>query len=412
MIPLAGRGKKDLQGLVYILLGICAAAIGIAAYFLVGMTPIESVLLGLIVIVGGALVEERAARRRAFARLERGVEEMSRLLATDARAGQVLSQRVNALADLDLGPRLEVVEADMSVLGTVVRQVAEAVSELESARPSAPPPADAAPPSAPLTPPIALARVRQALAEGRLVHHVQPVVRLPQRKLHAYVLVPRLELDGRLVDPAEAIPAPTPESLPVIGQLEALGAREAVDIARRARLYGEVASVLLDLSMATLGDRPALDRLLALLAAHRAVCPDLVFTLAYGEWVALDRAGGEALAALVRQGVGLAIRDVATLRLDFAGLAERGVRYVTASARTFLGNPAALTDFHSSDINDYIKRFGIDLLVTGTQTEADILGLLDDGIRLARGEALGRSGPLAPRLRGDDEDALRQVAAR
>ncbi|RDE10656.1 EAL domain-containing protein [Pelagibacterium lacus] len=405
-----------MQGLVYIFVGICAAALAIAAYFLLGFTPIESLLLALVVGLGGALIEERSARRRAFARLERGVEDMGRLLATDARAGQVLSERVNAIADLDLGPRLDVIEADMSVLGTVVRQVAEAVSELESARPQ-PRPADDrdgfdAGPALLRRPSVPLGEVRRALDEGRLVHHVRPIMRLPQRKVQAYTLVPRLEIDGQLVDPPEFMPVPHGEGDMVIRRIERIGADEGVRIVRRARLLGEPVSLLLDISPSTLGDRDALDQLLSVLAANRAVNPDLAFALDYRDWAALDRAAADGVAALVQQGAGLAIRNATTLRLDFAGLAEKGVRYVATAARPFLKSPSALTDFHASDISDYIRRFGINLLITGTDEETDILGLLDDGIRLAEGRALGALAPLGPELSDEAGDQLRRAGAR
>ena len=83
---------------------------------------------------GGRDVARAELRRRAEARLERAIEDLSRLLSTDAQAGAVLGQRINALLDDNAGQRLEAVEADISVLGTVVRQVAEAVADLEEAR--------------------------------------------------------------------------------------------------------------------------------------------------------------------------------------------------------------------------------------------------------------------------------------
>ena len=76
-----------VQNLVLIFVGVCGAAIGAAAYFALGFTPIEAVLLAVVIVLAGVVVEERKARRRAFARLERGVEEMGHLLATDAKAG-------------------------------------------------------------------------------------------------------------------------------------------------------------------------------------------------------------------------------------------------------------------------------------------------------------------------------------
>lgn len=403
-----------MQGLILIFIGVCGAALGTAAYFALGFTPIEAGLLALVVVLGGVLIEERAARRRAFRRLETGVEEMGRLLATDARAGQVLSKRVNALADLEAGPRLDVVEADMSVLGTVVRQVAQAVSDLETAQAAlAPPIPDTGDePPVPQPPAIALEHVRRALDEGRLVHHARPVLTLPQRKVHAYELIARLELDGRLADPPEFMPVATAEGRVILRRIDLLGAHEAIRIARRARLASEPVRLFLGLSVATLDDRPSLDQLLTLLAANRAVNTDIAFALEYRDWAALSRPETDALASLVQHGITLALRNATTLRLDFAALADKGVRTITTSARTFLRTPEALTDFHSSDINDYIKRFGVNLVVTGLEAESEILALLDDGVRIAQGPVLGATAPLRADLRDDGDDDLRRAATR
>ncbi|WP_421952815.1 EAL domain-containing protein [Pelagibacterium sp.] len=400
-----------------IFVGVCGAAIGAAAYFALGFTPIEAGLLGLAVILGGAMIEERKARRRAFRRLEQGVEEMGRLLATDAKAGQVLSQRVNALVDLELGQRLDVIEADMSVLGTVVRQVAEAVSDLETAQAAAAPirrddrePADAPQPRR--APTIALDEVRRALDEGRLVHHARPILTLPQRKMHALDLVPRLEVEGKLADPPQYMPIPTGEGTVVLRRIDRICAEEAIRIVRRARLSGDPVRLLVDISPASLGDKLALEQTLTLLAANRAVNSDIVFALDYEEWTGLSRPESDGLASLVQQGVFVALRNATTLRLDFAGLAEKGVRYISVGARVFLKSPTALTDFHSSDINDYIKRFGINLVVSDLESESEILALLDDGIKLAQGPVMGATGPLRADLRDDGDDDLRRAAAR
>lgn len=407
-----------VQNLVLIFIAVCGVTLGAAAYFALGFTPIEAVLLALVVMLGGAMFEERNARRRAFKRLEQGVEEMGRLLATDAKAGQVLSQRVNALVDLELGPRLDVIEADMSVLGTVVRQVAEAVSDLETAQAaSAPAPigdrGPAAEPERRKAPTIALDEVKRALDEGRLVHHVSPILTLPQRKIHAFDMVPRLHVEGRrLADPPEYMPIPTGEGTVVLRRIDRICAEEAIRIVRRARLNGDPVRLLIDLSPASLGDKPAIEQTLTLLAANRAVNSDIVFALDYEEWTSLSRPQSDGLASLVQQGVSVALRDATTLRLDFAGLAEKGVRYISVGARVFLKTPTALTDFHSSDINDYIKRFGINLVVTDLESESEILALLDDGIKLAQGRVMGATGPLRADLRDDGDDDLRQVAAR
>ena len=120
-----------MQALVYTFIALAAAGVGAAAYFGLTFTPAEAILAAVVFGCACVVLMERALRQRAENRLERAIEDLSRLLATDAQAGAVLGQRINAMADVNAGERLEGVEADISVLGTVIRQVAEAVAEIE-----------------------------------------------------------------------------------------------------------------------------------------------------------------------------------------------------------------------------------------------------------------------------------------
>ncbi len=177
------KRRIAVQLLVYVFISIVALACGGAVYFGLTFTLIESLLVVGIVFVLSMLFMERTLRWRSERRMEKAIEDLSRLLSTDAQAGQVLSQRINALSDVNPGPRIDVLEADLSVLGTVVRQVAEAVSELEARgvtpAPAAPPPAaavdeepeqDHAPEPERLPEPvIPLPTLRTALDEDRLV---------------------------------------------------------------------------------------------------------------------------------------------------------------------------------------------------------------------------------------------------
>ena len=91
-----GAGQA-LQGLVYVFIFAAALGVAAAAYFGLTFTPIESAVTAIAFGCLAVLLVERQMRRRAEARLEKAVEDLSRLLSTDAQAGSVLSQRVNAL---------------------------------------------------------------------------------------------------------------------------------------------------------------------------------------------------------------------------------------------------------------------------------------------------------------------------
>ena len=99
-----------MQGLVYILIALAALGVAAAAYFGLTFSPIESAVTALAFGSIAVVLMERTLRKRSEARLEKAVQDLARLLSTDAKAGQVLSQRVNALADTNVGSRLEAIE--------------------------------------------------------------------------------------------------------------------------------------------------------------------------------------------------------------------------------------------------------------------------------------------------------------
>ena len=330
----------------------------------------------------------------------------------DAQAGAVLGQRINALADENQGRRLDGVEADISVLGTVVRQVAEAVSDLEEIRKreqrranvSIAPVADSAPvgpaPLPPIIEPepiISLELLKQAIDEGRLIFHIQPIITLPQRRAHGYDVVPRLMLDdGELADPPDFMPRRGGEA--VVRRIERLCLEEAVTISRRARTTGQPVALYVPISRAMLVDAIGIDKIVTLLDANRAIAGGIILNIADDDWTTMPTSERAALAAFVGKGVGLSLINARSLRLNFGDLASEGIRSVRFDAARFIEAPENFTDFHTSDITSYVKRFEVDLIATGIHTEQQILTLLEDGIALAQGPHIAGPGPVRPDL--------------
>lgn len=400
-----------MQALVYTFIALAAVAIGALAYFALAFTPANAVLVAVVFGSAAVVLMERRLRVRAESRLEKAIQDLSRLLATDAQAGSVLGQRINAIADLNPGERLETVEADISVLGTVIRQVAEAVAELEdkldranAAGDTKPAPermiAAPAPSPAPASEPepvIPLEMLRQALEENRLVHHIQPIVKLPQRRPIGYDLLPRLALEeGELADAADFMPRKGGKD--AIRHIEWSGLTEAVTIARRSRTGGQPATLYIPLSRATLGDTEASEQVLATLDANRAIAPGLIFLVDDDEWRGFSAAERKVAEAMARKGAGFSLARMRSLRVDIADLSALGVRSLRVDAARFLQTPERYTDFHITDIAAYLERFEVSLLATGVQTERQIIELLDNDVVLVKGDFIAAPGPVRPDL--------------
>ncbi len=394
-----------MQALVYTLIGLAALAVGATSYFGLAFTPTEAILAAIVFGCAAVVLMERRLRVRAENRLERAIEDLSRLLATDAQAGAVLGQRINALTDLNAGQRLEGMEADISVLGTVIRQVAEAVAEIEDRVPTRPAPggeryiAPAAPVNSGLEPEprISSDGLRQAMAENRLLFHVQPVVTLPQRRTHGFDLVPRLMLgNGELVDSVDFMPRRGSDEL--VRRTEGMAMVEAITIARRARSNGQPLALYIPLSRATLADHVAAEQLAASVEANRAVAPSFTFLVPHTQWVELTTGERALTDSMVKKGASFSLSGVTGLRMDVAELAAQGVRSLRIDASRFIDAPETFTDFHATDIASYVARSGVVLLASGITSERQIVELLDAGITLAQGPYIGAPGPIRPDL--------------
>lgn len=418
-----------MQALVYSLIALSAAGLGALAYFGLTFTPANAILVAVVFGCAGVVAMERLLRQRAENRLERAIEDLSRLLATDAQAGAVLGQRINALTDQNAGQRLETVEADISVLGTVIRQVAEAVAEVEDklakvnsyrapaersdTRMIASPPPPPAPPPQPAViivpetePAIPLETLRQALDEHRLIHHVQPIVRLPQRRAVGYDLVPRLMLDdGELADTADFMPRRGGKD--VLRLIEGTALVEAVAIARRSRSNGQPATLYIPLSRASLGNEAASEQLLVTLDANRAIAGILTFLVSESEWQSLTTHERAVVEQITRKGTGFSIANATSLRVDVAEMAAMGVRSLRVDAERFIAAPEVFTDFHVTDIANYLARFEVTLMATGISNERQIVELLDSDIVLVQGDYIAAPGPVRSDLA---LDATRTVA--
>ncbi len=391
-----------MQGLVYVFIALAALGVAAAAYFGLTFTPVEAAVTALAFACFAVLLLERQLRRRAEVRLEKAIDELSRLLSTDAQAGNVLSQRINALTDQNAGSRLEAVESDLAVLGSVVKQVTEAVAELEEQRrlTVAPEkkPAPAADPDTMPEPVIPLELLREAIEDHRLVFHIEPIVTLPQRKPFGYDLVPRLVMeDDEFADRADFMPRHGGEE--VVARLEADGIDEAVVIARRSKTSGAPITLFVPLSRASLGSAKAVELILAALDANRAIAGALLFSVDQAEFKALGGKERASLAAIGKMGVGLSLAGANSLRFDYAELQGLGFKSVRVDATRFLRQPESFTDFHAADIASYGRRFGIELVATGIIDEQQLLSLFEDGISLAQGPHIGGPGPVRPDLK-------------
>ena len=400
-----------MRAIVLLFLAIACLSIGVTAYFALGFTMIEAFLITVVALLAGVVFIEGVFRRRTENYLVKQTEEIARQLTTIAKTTELVSDQVTFLSDLNMKERTDNLEADVSVLGTVVRQLAEAVAEVEEAQAKAPPQGGTYTMHAEPTetgglevinepePDLPIEMVQRALANNQIEQYLQPIVTLPQRRTLGYELMPKLLADDGSLHSAEEF-LHHDDLTGTISQLEQFLVRQAANIVHRSNITGDPTTIFVPISRSLLRDAEGADAVAGIFNSNRAVAVSIMLMIPEPVFSVLDGAEKQILADLVRAGAGVCLSEASSLRLSFQQYSERGVKYVKADAQRFIDNPLHYTDYHRADIADYVERYGVGLIMDNVSSEQEVLELLDDKIPYAQGDHIAPASPVRPDLAG------------
>ncbi|MCF4097765.1 EAL domain-containing protein [Maritalea mediterranea] len=397
-------------------------SVGITAYFGLGVTLMDALLVTGFFALTCAVVIEGMFRRRTEKYLAQRVSEIAQQLGVVARTNEIMSDQVNYLSNINVNNRLEDVESDISVLGTVVRELAEAVAEVEETQATQamavhqaeePRPRDTSN-VAPLkretgsttiedqSTDVPISILQDALAEGRLRQYLQPIVTLPHRRTLGYDLVPKVaQSGGKLLNASEFLPQS--DRTGTIAELEQMLVRQGANIIHRSNSAGEPTSLFVPISYCLLNDTDACEQLIELVRSNRAVTASLFLMMDEERYAALNQDQRAMLSQFVKIGVGICLNKVRSLRLNFQELYARGVRYVKADTQRFIDKPQSYSDLHNADVADFVQRYDVGLIMDNVVQEEQILMLLDDKIPFAQGEHIAPPSPVRPDLLGEKQ---------
>jgi cyclic-di-GMP phosphodiesterase, flagellum assembly factor TipF len=229
-----------------------------------------------------------------------------------------------------------------------------------------------------------IALLRRAIDGGKIDLFLQPIVTLPQRKVHYYEAVSRLKADnGEHVAAADFLTYAEAGSM--MPNLDHLAVLRCVQVVRRLQLKNRDIGLFCNLSGSTLTDS-SFPHLLEFVEANRAIAPSLVFEFTQSAVRAMGPIEHESLAALAERGFRFSMDGLADLRFDPRELTARGFRFIKAPAELLLNRAgAASTDIHPADLSDLLGRFGIDLIAERIESETTVVDLLDYDVRFGQG---------------------------
>lgn len=404
-----------MRAIVLLFLAIACLSIGFTAYFALGFTMIEAFLVTIVALLASVVLIEGLFRRRTETYLVQQTEEIARQLSTIAKTTELVSDQVSFLSGLNLKERTDNLEADVSVLGTVVRQLAEAVAEIEEAQATLQANQKAAPANYEQQPyerasggievinqpgpPVPIEMVQEALAKNQIEQYLQPIVTLPQRRTLGYELMPKLIADDGTLHHAEEF-LHHDDLTGTISQLERFLTRQAANIVHRANITGGPTTLFVPISRALLRNQDDCEAVIGIFQSNRAVAVSIMLMIHEAVYNVLSGNEKQALDAMVQAGAGVCLDEVGSLRLSFQQLADRGVKYIKVDAGEFIADPLQFSDYHRADIADYVERFGVGLIMDNITQEDQVLELLDDKIPFAQGKHIAPASPVRPDLAG------------
>jgi cyclic-di-GMP phosphodiesterase TipF (flagellum assembly factor) len=405
-----------MRRLVDLFIAICipivAASVGVIAHYRFDVATSSAAAMAVVVLSALVLLRLDGLRRRGrrdtearFAALTRRMTEIEGdITAIERRLGAVEDGGARRHRD-----EFEQIVAEVEVIGTLTRQVIETVADLEIAVAESRSPASrgsettaqarrgAVEPRpegvSPLVPDRFahlgadgfLAMVRGAIDAERIDLHLQPIVTLPQRKVRFYECLTRLRSeDGETIHPSDYIPIA--ESHGYVTVIDQQILMKTVQILRRLATRSKEVGIFLNLSPASLGDSVFFEDFVRQLEANRDLRDMLVLEFPHASVRTMGPIETEGLRLLRGLGFRFSIDQVADLKISFQNLADLGFRYVKITTDRLLGRSGDLgTDIHPADLADYFQRFGMELIADHVEREADVVDVLDFGVRYGQG---------------------------
>lgn len=244
--------------------------------------------------------------------------------------------------------------------------------------------------AAPLSPNAIRAIVDNALQTRQITVFVQPIMRLPQRKVRFYEMYARLRARPGLYLPMQeyqrfAGPDAQAEKLDVALLEECL--RMLVKTAYLSRAI----PFFLNITPRNLGSRTYMKTLLAFLTDHRHLAGRLIFEIRQSDLESLDLQHRSVLKGISRLGCGIGIDQASKTDFNLQELQDLGIRAVKVPASVLISANRNEREHQAlKKTKTLLEGNGIAFIVTQVEDETTMKTLLDYDLHFGQGHLFGR----------------------
>jgi len=263
--------------------------------------------------------------------------------------------------------------------------------------------------AAPLPPQddAALRSVKDALLDGRVDLHLQPIVSLPQRRVSFYEGFTRLRRpDGSLILPAEFLDPARRAGL--MGVIDNMSLFRCVQIVRRLAERDRRVGVFCNISSASLEDDQFFPHFHEFMMENRDLSGSVIFEIRADRFETRSRKMRDSMDKLTALGFRFSIDHAADLALDLPRLQDAGIRFVKMNGQRLiddLRDPNGARPVSSinrqldgEDVSAVFSRYGVTLVAEKLEDETSVVEILEFDIPYGQGHVFGAPRPIKSSL--------------
>ncbi len=239
----------------------------------------------------------------------------------------------------------------------------------------------------------ALAIMRSALEDSRIDLHLQPMVKLPSRKVTHYEAFSRVrDAQGIVIFPQDYLRPAANAGL--IGTLDNLLLFRCITLIRNLGPRKPGTKIFVNLALGSLRDADFLADFVYFMGKHEELASRLVFEIAAADLVELDSSIFTPLTLLAKSGFGFSIDLGESLDLPDAVWRALNIQYIKLRASCLAAGQGS---FAYDRLRAQMKQQKAALIATHIEEERDVIDVLDVGADFGQGYLFGK-----PRLARED----------
>ena len=247
-----------------------------------------------------------------------------------------------------------------------------------------------------------LRAVKEALQDGRVDLHLQPIVSLPQRRVSFYEGFTRLRgPDGSLILPADFLDAARRANL--LGVIDNMMLYRSVEVVRRLAARDRRVGVFCNVSSYSLEDPHFFPFFLSHMEQNRDLAGALIFEIRASRFEHRSRQMREAMERLTA--------------LGFRFVKFKGGELIEQLRNPFGPRPLSSVDRKVSgeEVAAICSRYGVTLIAEKIEEEVSVVEVLEFGIPYGQGHIFGAPRPIKSSLMEETAppaELVRQLTAR